>query len=236
MSACTAELRGRAYPGRVCAIVHTRSDGIRFVYALTGRSDASRARSLQLHADTAEVVDTRPLGEHDMLRHYVAAVHRGPWLITENGDHVEPLAEALSAAGGVDRAAIEAAWAVHTFEPDPPIYTPRIWIAAHQSPPSDEHDLWAGSVTRAENGSPTHRVWRIDPLAPGAAAMLTTYAGPLDEPQPAGEIITGEFDSNDNQPLEQIWAALDPTLRIAAIELDPNRPVESARYVISDQF
>lgn len=234
MPALTADLGARAYPGRVCLIVRPRSGGIRLVYALTGRSDASRSRSLQLRAGTAEVVDTRPVGTHDMLRHYVAAVRRGPWLVAGNGDHVEPLGEALEAAAAINPAAVEAAWAPHTFEPDPPIYTPRIWIAAHQ-PPTGECELWAGSVTRAQDGSPAHHVWRVDPLSPGTAAMLTTYSGPIEEPQASGELTAGEFGPHDEQPLEQIWAALDPALRIAAIELSPDLPVELARCVTSDK-
>lgn len=220
MPTLATELMSRSYPGRVCVAVRTSSGTYRFVYALTGRSEASRARSLQALATSVEVVDTREAGTHDELRHYVAAIRVGNWTVIGNGDHVHSFANDLRGSVADSRAAVEAAWARHSYEPDPPIFTPRIWVAARQHP-SDELGLWAGIVTRSHSGSASHRVWRFDDLAPGSGWLLTTYSGFVDQPRPAEEVVQVTTDAGADEVIDEVWNALDPGLRVAAIQIDP---------------
>lgn len=94
-------------------------------------------------------------GEHDALRHYVALARRGAWWVLGNGDQVVPIADDL--AGGADLAT---AWGRHTFEPDPPIYTPRIWLAgqgsAERTSPAGSVNCWNWWLwpTAAGTGAP----------------------------------------------------------------------------------
>lgn len=223
MPTLTTELASRAYPGRVCVIARMPDADIRFVYALTGRSEASRSRSLAVDATQVTVVDTRASGAHDDLRHYVAALNGGAWVVVGNGDHVEPLAGALRLSDAATETQVEAAWRPHTFEPDPPIYTPRIWVGASAAGAADEA-LWAGAVVRADDGTPVHRLWRLDGLRPGQAALLTTYAGDLDEPTPSGQLVHVTTDADAGDALiDEVWDALDRRLRIAALMLAPAR-------------
>lgn len=112
----------RGYPGRGCVSARLADGRLYLAYFLTGRSEASRSRTVELQpSGDVQVRDTSG-GDHDDLRHYVAAVRREGWTVVGNGDQVEPLASALAA--GKDPAS---AWAEHTYEPDPPIFTPRIW-------------------------------------------------------------------------------------------------------------
>jgi IMP cyclohydrolase len=212
----TDELALRAYPGRVCLVAITPSHGVRFIYALTGRSESSRARSLRVQPSKVEVVDERESADSDPLRHYLAGIRAGSWTVLGNGDHVEPLAEALcqTPTSNVD---IERAWLSHTFEPDPPIYTPRIWIAARELP-TGRRELWAGAVSRSDSGSPSHRVWSIDGLAVGTGMMLTTYSGPVAIPVPDGDVVPVRI--GDDAVIDEVWAALNPALRVSAIEID----------------
>ena len=209
-------LADRPYPGR--GVLHGRlTTGDPFgAYFLTGRSTASRARRLEVHqgADVA-VVDTSG-GPHDDLRHYLAVAQRGHWLVTGNGDQVEPLAESLSTG-----TAPLAAWAEHTYEPDPPIFTPRIWLAWDQRNPRQP---MLGYVRRSErnDGSPDRVVWSSELSDPGAAVMMTTYCGTITEVVttrcPADVIVSA---GTVEEVLAEIWECLDPGLRIAVLAFDP---------------
>jgi IMP cyclohydrolase len=66
-------LRRNSYPGRLLLLARTLDDGLVAGYALTGRSTASRERRLEpTVAGELAVLPTRT-GEHDALRHYIAA-------------------------------------------------------------------------------------------------------------------------------------------------------------------
>lgn len=210
MTDLAGALRARPYPGR--GLVAGRlSSGEEFIaYFLTGRSAASRARRLEVRNGTdVAVVDTSG-GPPDNLRHYLAVARRGPWLVVGNGDQVEPLAEALAAG-----APVLAAWAEHTYEPDPPIFTPRIWLAwSGDAPPV------LGYVKRSArpDGSADRVVWASDLAGPRAAVLMTTYRGTavdvLTSDCPTDVTVNG---ATVDEVLTMIWEALDPDLRVAAL-------------------
>jgi IMP cyclohydrolase len=114
------ELFSNIYPGRGIGWLVTRDDGLAGFYFATGRSDESRARRLvAVGHDELEIIPT----EHarDPLRHYESAVSTGSWLVVGNGDHVEFVAGRLAQGNRSLDACVEI-----TFEPDPPLCTPRI--------------------------------------------------------------------------------------------------------------
>lgn len=210
-----AALRGRPYPGRGL-IVGRLTSGVPFVvYFVTGRSVASRARELRARGPIdVEVVDTSG-GPVDHLRHYLAVVQRGAWLVVGNGDQVEPIAEALSA--GVS--AVEA-WAAHAFEPDPPIWTPRIWVAWElnrmQAP-------LLGCARRSERpgGAADRVLWLADVTEPGTGLLMTTYQGTAGEVATSREPVDVVVEEGaGHEVLESVWQVLDPAVRVAALALE----------------
>ncbi len=208
-------LAERPYPGRGCIAARIPSGSLWISYFLTGRSEASRSRTLQSEAGgDLRVVDTRALGEHDHLRHYVAAARRDGWTVVGNGDQVEPLALALGS--GVDPVA---AWGRHTYEPDPPIFTPRIWLCTDPN-----GDVLVGSARRSkrDDGSADRGLWMPESLRPGSAIVITTYSGSAVDLETSGLPldVTTEAESGEDL-LNAIWDALDPVLRVAAFVAQP---------------
>jgi IMP cyclohydrolase len=201
------------------------SSGEEFIaYFLTGRSAASRARRLEVRNGTdVAVVDTSG-GAHDDLRHYLAVARRGPWLVAGNGDHVEPLSEKLAAGTPALMA-----WAEHTYEPDPPIFTPRIWLAW-----KEEVAPVFGYVKRSArpDGSADRVVWASDLSEPGEGTLMTTYCGT------AADVITSAHPldvtisaASVDDVLSMTWGALDPDLRVAALAFNPRDLQASLRLL-----
>ena len=217
MHAITAVLTERSYPGRGLLAART-TDGSRcIVYFLTGRSQSSRQRRLAVleHGDVA--VQGIEAGQFDPLRHYVAAARRGTWVVVGNGSQVVPIAESLS--GGADALT---AWRQHSYEPDGPIFTPRIWVASTVG----AIEYLIGYALRSGRGDDAadRIVWAVEDLPPGSGVLLTTYDGtpqevsctrvPVDVQTPA---------STAEALLSEVFKALDPDLRVAAFALDPDR-------------
>lgn len=210
MTELRAALRERAYPGRGCVAARLSDGRLYVAYFLTGRSPASRCRTIDVQpSGDVQVKDTSG-GGHDSLRHYVAAVRRDGWTVVGNGDQVEPLASALAA--GTDPAS---AWAAHTYEPDPPIFTPRIWLAIRHL----DGALMVGSAARSERsgGSPDRLLWMPEALPAGAGILLTTYVGTtetvLTSGTPASITTTA---ATPEALLDDVWTALDTALAVAA--------------------
>lgn len=217
-------LAARPYPGRGLVLGRLASGDEFIAYFLTGRSAASRARRLEVRNGTdVAVVDTGG-GPHDDLRHYLAVARRGPWLVVGNGDQVEPLAEALAA-----ETPVLAAWAAHTYEPDPPIFTPRIWLSWNE-----KLAPMLGYVKRSAraDGSADRVVWASDLAGPGAAVLMTTYRGTtadvLGSDCPTDVTVSA---AAVDEVLTTIWEALDPNLRVAALALNPRDVAGSLRLL-----
>lgn len=131
-------LTGNHYPGRGVLWCRTGDGSTLGAYFLTGRSPASQARALRRTPDGDLAVAPAGSRAHDRLRHYVAARQRGDWLIFGNGEQVATVAERL--AGGQPPApALDG----QDYEPDPPIFTPRLTVVADVR---DGHRAWLGAA------------------------------------------------------------------------------------------
>lgn len=220
----TEALGRRLYLGRGCVAARVADGSLWFAYFLTGRSEASRSRALEQHPDgDLRVVDTRSGGQHDALRHYVAAARRGRWSVVGNGDQVEPLADALAAS--VEPAT---AWAAHTFEPDPPIFTPRVWVCADA-----EERVLVGSARRSTrpDGSADRGLWMPETLAPQSGVLITTYAGTAEDVITSGLPLDVGIDVESGEELLDLtWDALEPALRVAAFVARPNDLAATMRH------
>lgn len=210
-------LASNPYPGRGVLCARTWSGEVLGGYFLTGRSAASRDRSLR--ADGAElVVEPAVPAGHDPLRHYTAAVSTGSWLVFGNGEQVVRVASRLRAGdspadalGGLE------------YEPDPPIRTSRITALLSR-------DGGRTAVLGAARPSSGSRVaanvmtLTVRDLEPGEAVLMTTYhsdgeavltAAPYEE-----AVIAAR---NGTELLDEVWDALEPAFRIAAAVLDPGQ-------------
>jgi len=168
-------LAAMRYPGR--GIILGRKPGGRnpvVVYFITGRSPSSQARKLVWEGDT---LWTRPTdeatlqkGQVDLLI-YPAVIMAESGLAVSNGKQTVDIAKSLQKNSTPGKAAAEGlkAW---SFEPDSPIFTPRIsgWLG---------RDGRGGLhiIKRKTDGSEERLVYALPPFQKGRGFLLTTYAG-----------------------------------------------------------
>jgi len=171
-------LRQMEYPGRVIILGRDPSDECDvIVYAVTGRSPSSQARRLEQDGNAVVTKPTDPeilkTGNPDLLVYPAVCFGRRP--AVSNGKQTEDVARA-----GADRpvAALEAGLRNWSFEPDAPIFTPRI-----------SGLLWPDGraalslIKRGDDGT-ARRLYFEFLLRPGRAEMIATYAGPNQNPLP----------------------------------------------------
>ena len=213
-------LARNGYPGRGVVWARTLDGGFVAAYFLTGRTAASQARELRLWPDEL-VVATTADGDHDALRHYVAARERAGRLVYGNGEQVAQVAERLEAG----RSPADALSGL-AYEPDPPLFTPRITAVVDLTAEEGESRVWFGSARRPRGlrESADVMVVALGELAPGDVVLMTTYRSEGRTPvtaEPYVEVGTGAADRS--ALLAEIWDALDPELRVAAAAFTPGR-------------
>jgi IMP cyclohydrolase len=220
-----------AYPGRVVVLARTPVGELLGGYALTGRSARSRARRISADDGGLVVEPTTPgppgygstgggaATVRDPLRHYTAAVSDQAWTVFGNGEQVETVAKRL-AIGADPRIALDDL----DYEPDPPIFTPRITVVVERA----TGHAWLGAARHAEGLRPGTdvTVTTLGDLAPGEGVVLTTY-----EPDPSGtqpfpvaarryrDVVTRA--GGAITLLDELWSALRGPHRVAAATFVP---------------
>jgi len=200
------------YPGRLVILgASAEGDKVIVVYAVTGRSEASRARRLTFEASA---VWTEPLGDEsaakgniELLIYRAIAIDR--LVAISNGRQTDDIAKALKKAAPGDRPEDLLAHALEqwTYEPDSPHFTPRISGCV----------LTGGTaalslIKRAEDGSrlASFTAWNLEA---GQGRLLSTYAGREENPLPsfAGEPLSIELgDATAKELAEAVYSALKP--------------------------
>lgn len=213
---------GNRYPGRGVLWARTRSGAMCGAYFLTGRSPASRSRVL-LRGDNELIVS--PAGEraYDPLRHYAAARERGGWLVFGNGEQVAVVSDRLRESG----CPAEAMGGLE-YEPDPPIFTPRITVAADLR---SGREAWFGAARRSRGGRTSADVLTlvVRDLAPGDAVLITTYRSDGQQVATGEPFLEARTGADDKaELLEEIWGALAPEFRVAAAVFEPGRLADAA--------
>ncbi|AUG80674.1 hypothetical protein CFP65_6001 [Kitasatospora sp. MMS16-BH015] len=214
-------LSGNRYPGRGVLWARTADGALHGGYFLTGRSAASRARELRLDGAGLTVSPTDETA-HDPLRHYAAAREAGRWLVYGNGEQVAVVADRLEAGQGPGEALADLA-----YEPDPPIFTPRITVVADRA----GELAWFGAARRSRGGRTATDLLTlaVRELAPGDAVLMTTYRSDGEQvatAEPYHETRTGAADGA--QLLDEVWGALTPELRVAAAVFEPGKVTGAA--------
>ena len=220
------------YPGRLILIgASPKTDRVIVAYALTGRSAASRARRLTFEASA---VWTEPLddeaasrGNPDLLFYRAIAIDR--MIAVSNGRQTDDIAKALKKAGEADRPDEVLARALEswTYEPDSPHFTPRISGCV----------LTGGAaalslIKRGEGGArlALSSSWLLEP---GQGRLISTYAGPEENPLPSfpgdpeaievGEVTAREMAESIYQGLQPDIPEKDYRVAVASIvALRPN--------------
>ncbi len=173
------------YPGRLIVIGAPAGGGRAAVlYAITGRSPSSQARKLVFRDGGIWVqpTDEATLKQGNVeLLVYPAVLFGRTGLAVSNGRQTGDIRDRLG-AGVAPVAALAAALAAWDFEPDAPIFTPRI------------SGCLAGgaaglSLLRRGPSGETLRSYFEVGLKPGQGRLISTYEGPNAEPLPvfAGE-------------------------------------------------
>jgi IMP cyclohydrolase len=203
------------YPGRVLVLARTGDGSAAAVYALTGRSPSSRRRRFD-QASPAElrVVALDP-GDHDNLRHYTAALSDSQWTVLGNGEQVGMVFDRLF-AGSPPAVALDDL----SYEPDPPIHTPRITAVV------SKHDgtIWLGAARRPAGARTAAdiTVTTVREMAVSDALMISTYDS--DGTSVAVSATVTDLTTDAATPgalLDEVWSALDPAYRVAAALLTP---------------
>jgi IMP cyclohydrolase len=209
-------LASRPYPGRGLLLGAVAGRRL-VVYFVTGRSIASRSRRLVARpSGDLDVTDTQLEGKIDPLRHYRAATRRNGWQVIGNGDHVEGVAAEL--AIGTDPLTIMTGL---TVEPDPPISTPRIWLAL-RCEGVDAAAIFGYLRRRADEGI-DRVVWSVSGLASGHAVLLSTYEGTETDVRPVQAPVEVSVAASDGPGLlSELWSGLNPDLRVGAALLTPD--------------
>jgi hypothetical protein len=211
-------LTARPYPGRGIVAARAGDGQWAICYFLTGRSDASQHRDLVPDDQGVLVVDTRLQSAHDELRHYRAVVRRERLLVVGNGDQAEPFADDIER--GTDP---WSAWKKHDYEPDPPIFTPRILLALSTS--AGERTLHLAAVrnatgTQGEQGRSLQSWTPAETMKIRSGKLLTTYRGTTDDVIISDGPMSVSTESKTPADLEtEIWEALSADVRVASITL-----------------
>ncbi len=213
---------GNRYPGRGVLWARTLSGALCGGYFLTGRSAASKARVLR-RAEGELIVSPTGESAHDPLRHYVAARERDGRLVFGNGEQVAVVSDLLDAG----RTPAEAFGSLE-YEPDPPIFTPRITVAADLRA---GRETWFGAARRSRGGRATTDVMTlaVRDLAPGDAVLMTTYRSDGQHVATGEPFLEARTEAADQgEFLEEVWGALAPEFRVAAAVFEPGRLAHAA--------
>ncbi|MEV6847760.1 IMP cyclohydrolase [Actinoplanes sp. NPDC051411] len=203
------------YPGRVLILARTGDGTLAGIYALTGRSESSRRRQI-IQLSPAEL-RVAPLDDHDhdSLRHYTAALSDEQWTVFGNGEQVGTVFDRLF-AGAPPAVALDDL----SYEPDPPLHTPRITAVVSRS----SGTVWLGAARRPDGLRSTAdvTVTTVREMAVSDALTLTTYDS--DGSSVAVAATVDEFTTPAATPddlLDEVWSSLDPAYRVAAALLSP---------------
>ncbi|MBN2207211.1 MAG: hypothetical protein JW742_07390 [Candidatus Aminicenantes bacterium] len=184
------------YPGRLIVLGRTPSGRPAALYAVTGRSPSSQARALVRQGSG---IWTKPTDE-DVLKTgnpellvYPAALFFAGGIAVSNGRQTEDCA-GRAVPGETSGEFLVRALSGWEYEPDAPIYTPRISGCLRAEGGAAFH-----IVRRAEDGAASRFVYDL-PLDPGRGRMIATYAGPNRTPLPTWDGPPTEVELRADDP------------------------------------
>ena len=213
-----AVLRANTYPGRGI-VLGKSADGQKAViaYFIMGRSENSRNR-IFVEEDgglRTEAFDPAKLKDPSLVIYWPVRKF-GTATIVTNGDQTDTVYEFLAA-----EKTFEEALRMRTFEPDPPILTPRISGLVHKD------GSYRLSILKSANGNAdsTQRFFYEYPQpVAGEGHFIHTYLGdgdpvPSFEGEPENVSIVGDIDSFTRLVWENLNEAIKVSLFVRFIDL-----------------
>lgn len=208
------DLKGNTYPGR--GIVIGRSGDSRHAvtaYFIMGRSVNSRNRVFVAEGENmrTQAHDPALLTDPSLVIYYPVRTFEGGLIVT-NGDQTDTIYNRLSEGGGPAASFIEAL-RTRTFEPDPPLYTPRIsGIIDYKS-----GGYWL-SILKSTDGDPAaaqRQFFSYEPM-PGLGHFIHTYKCdgkivPSFEGEPKPVNISGDIDAFT----DGLWESLNEDNKVS---------------------
>ena len=197
-------LQGNRYPGRGIVIGRLDETHMRIYYFIMGRSENSRNRIFSYTEDgiRTEAKDPGKLKDPSLVIYHPVRVYKRSFIVT-NGDQTDTIRDFL-AKGRSFRDALM----TRTFEPDGPLYTPRISGIVRMG---GRFEL---SILKSGDGDPDQNrrfFYTYDTVPVGSGQFISTYQCDGNPPPSfAGEPITVTLPEPD-----EVWGALDPDNKVS---------------------
>jgi IMP cyclohydrolase len=214
------------YPGRIIIVGKANDDNVFALYAITGRSSASRARKLVLDEKekTIFVVPTNEVeiekGNRELLIY--PAIWWNDGIVVSNGKQTESIINSIVVSvtkrNRNAREILENGLSNWTYEPDEPHFTPRI------SAYINENNCTVSILKRNTNGNEERNFFDIE-LQNNRAAYISTYNGENINPLPSfmGEPREIIFHSSKSKDLcEELFTTLNEEFRVATASVMKN--------------
>ena len=227
------------YPGRLIAMGLAASGGRAvIVYAITGRSPSSQARKLVLRDNGIWVQptdeDVLKTGNVDLLV-YPALLFGQTGVAVSNGKQTADIRAGMASGAG-PISVLSQALANWDYEPDAPIFTPRVSGCLVRG------SAGLSLVRRGGSGESLRSYFEV-PLREGEGRLVSTYAGPNSDPLPAFEgepRRIGLAGETAREAAEAVYGDLAPTaggkdfrVAVACVLTSLSRPDECDTHIIN---
>lgn len=206
------DLRGNEYPGRGI-VIGKSGDGKKAVaaYFIMGRSVNSRNRVFVEEGRDmrTQAFDPAKLVDPSLVIYFPVRMFDGGMIVT-NGDQTDTIYECIGQGKS-----FEDALRTRTFEPDPPIYTPRVSGIMEIKDGAFTYKL---SILKSTDGDPDfaqRQFFEYDPK-PGLGHFIHTYQGngdpvPSFEGEPAAVGIPDDID----EFTKGLWESLNEENKVS---------------------
>jgi len=206
-------LKETVYPGRGI-IIGQSSDGENIVmaYFIMGRSENSRNRVFEKTFDgiRTKAFDESKLTDPSLVIYPPIITYRNNIIVT-NGDQTDTIYDFLS-----DGKSFEDALRTRTFEPDPPILTPRI---SGLITVSDSEFAYKLSILKSDDGNENRALryfYEYETPESGKGHFIHTYRHNADVPPSfEGEPKKIEINGNIEEFFETIWDSLSDDFKVS---------------------
>lgn len=208
-------LRNSRYPGRGIVIGQT-PDARYFVqvYWIMGRSAGSRNRVFVADGDTVRTraLDESALENPDLVVYRPVRVLNGCHIVS-NGDHTDTIFDAIQGSGN-----FESALNTRTFEPDPPIHTPRIAGLVDLEDRCVAYKLAMLKSVGGSGDTTARHYFNYETGIPGIGHCVTTYRDDGDPPPAfAGEPYAVDLHDRIETTRDHYWDALNRENRVSLL-------------------
>ncbi len=219
-------LEQNSYPGRGIVIGRNEKDQTVIIYFIMGRSQNSRNRVFVETEDgiRTQAFDPSLLGDPSLVIYHPVRV-LGDDLIVTNGDQTDTIRDAMAAG----KSYIDAL-RTRCFEPDPPIYTPRVSGVACAD------GSYVLSILKSFDGDPACNkrfFFEYDRPLAGLGHFIHTYRMNAQTPPSfEGEPETVRLAGDAHALAELVWGALNEDNKVSLFVRTIDRGSGAAETVI----